>query len=109
METLSALLATCAGNSSVPVEFSAQRLVTQGFDVFFDLHPNKQSWGQWFETPSRPLWRHCNVRHNFNSNWNAIEVRVWMNNYIPLFYVDTITDPCPNTDTGSTTVKSLIL
>ena len=22
---------------------------------------NKQWWGWWFETPSRPLWRHCNV------------------------------------------------
>ena len=35
-----------------------------GLYVFFDLHPNKrlskQPWGWWFETPSRPLWRHCN-------------------------------------------------
>ena len=23
----------------------------------------KQSWGWWFETSSRPLWRHCNVVH----------------------------------------------
>ena len=34
------------------------------FDVFFDLRLNKrlskQSWGWWFETPWRPLWRHCN-------------------------------------------------
>ena len=22
---------------------------------------SKQSWGWWFEMPSRPLWRHCNV------------------------------------------------
>ena len=22
---------------------------------------SKQSWGWWFETPSRPLWRHCNA------------------------------------------------
>ena len=22
---------------------------------------SKQSWGGWFGTPSRPLWRHCNV------------------------------------------------
>ena len=22
---------------------------------------SKQSWGWWFETPLRPLWRHCNV------------------------------------------------
>ena len=34
------------------------------FDVFFDLclnkRLNKQSWGWWFETLSRPLWRHRN-------------------------------------------------
>ena len=65
METFSALLAICAENSPVPGEFPAQRPVTQSFDVFFDLRLNKplskQSWGWWFETLWRPLWRHCNV------------------------------------------------
>ena len=65
METFSALLAICAGNSPVPGEFPAQRPVTRSFDVFFDLRLNKrlskQSWGWWFETLSRPLWLHCNV------------------------------------------------
>ena len=65
METFSSLLALCAGNSSVTGEFPVQRPVTHSFDVFFDQRPNKllskQSWGWWFETPSRPLWRHCNV------------------------------------------------
>ena len=42
METLSALLAICAGNSPVPGEFPAQRPVTRSFDVFFDLRPNKR-------------------------------------------------------------------
>ena len=37
METFSALLAICAGNSPVPGEFPAQRQVTRNFDVFFDL------------------------------------------------------------------------
>ena len=37
METFSALLALCAGNSPVTGEFPAQRPVTQSFDVFFDL------------------------------------------------------------------------
>ena len=64
METFSALLALCARNSPVPGEFPTQRPVTRSFDVFFDLHPNKRSskqwWGLWFETPSSPLWRHCN-------------------------------------------------
>ena len=50
----------------VPVngEFPAQRPVPRNSYVFFDLRLNKrlskQSWGWWFETLSRPLWRHCN-------------------------------------------------
>ena len=35
METFSALLAICAGNSPVTGEFPAQRSVTRSFDVFF--------------------------------------------------------------------------
>ena len=65
MENFSALLAICAGNSPVTGEFPAQRPVTQSFDVFLDLRLikrlSKQWWGWWFETPSRPLWRHSNV------------------------------------------------
>ena len=57
----SASLVLCAGNSPVTGEFPSQRPVTQSFDVFFDLRL-KQSWGWWFETPLRSLWRHCNVR-----------------------------------------------
>ena len=63
METFSASLAICAGNS--PGEFPAQRPVMRSFDVFFDLRLNqrlsKQSWGWWFKTLSRPLWRQCNA------------------------------------------------
>ena len=59
METFSALLALCAGNSPVPGEFPTQRPVTRSFDVYFDLRPNKrlskQSWGWWCETQSRPF------------------------------------------------------
>ena len=48
METFSALLALCAGNSPVTGEFPTQRPVTRSFDVFFDLYLNKllskQSW-----------------------------------------------------------------
>ena len=62
--TFSALLAICAGNSPVTGELPAQRPATRSFDVFFDLRLNKslskQPWGWWFETPSRPLWRHRN-------------------------------------------------
>ena len=65
METFSALLAICAGNSPVPGEFSTQSPVTRSFNVFFDLRLNKRLsknwWGWWFETLSRPLWRQRNV------------------------------------------------
>ena len=53
-------------------EFTGHRPVnslTKASDVelwcFLGLHPNKrlskQSWGLWFGTPSRSLWRHCNA------------------------------------------------
>ena len=75
METFSALLAICAGNSPVPGEFPAQRPVTRSFDVFFDLRLNKrlskQSRGWWFETLSRPSWRHRNKGH-----W-LVELQMW--------------------------------
>ena len=64
METFSTLLDIYAGNLPVTGEFLEQRPATCSFDVFFDLRPNKrlskQSWGWWFETPLRPLWRYCN-------------------------------------------------
>ena len=64
METFSALLAICAGNSPITDEFPAQKPVTRSFGVLFDLRLNKwlskQSWGWWFETLSHPLWRYCN-------------------------------------------------
>ena len=41
METFFALLAICAGNSTITSEFPA-RPVTRSFDIFFDLSLNKQ-------------------------------------------------------------------
>ena len=64
METFSALLAICAGNSPVSGEFPAQKPVTRSFDVFLDVRLikrlSKHSRGWWFETLSHPLWRHRN-------------------------------------------------
>ena len=52
--------------------------MTRSFDVFFDLRLNKllskQWWGWWFETPSRPLWRHCNGRWKF-----CYELNIFLN------------------------------
>ena len=64
METFSALLALCAGNSPVPVN-SPHKDQWRGA-VMFSLicarnkRLSKQPWGWWFETPSWSLWRQCN-------------------------------------------------
>ena len=73
METFSAVLALCAGNSQVTGKFPTQRPVTQSFDIFFDLCLNKQfskqSWDWWFETPSYSGVLNCSCHisdlHNF--------------------------------------------
>ena len=65
-----------------PGEFPTQKPVTRSFDVYFDLRPNKrlskQSWGWWFETPSRPSWRHRNVYFVNFSHVVTILSCVWM-------------------------------
>ena len=79
METFSALLAICAGNSLVTGQFPTQRPVTRSFDVFFDLRLNKrlskQSSGWWFEMPSPSLWRHCNAVGCFTT---LVELPKWV-------------------------------
>ena len=89
METFSALLALCAGNSPVTGEFPSQRPVTRSFDVFFDMSQNKrrskQSRRWWFETPSRSLWRHCNVLA-LPSN-KALQSRSHVHNYWGVLYI----------------------
>ena len=75
MEKFSALLPICVGNSPITSEFPAQRPVTRIFHVFFHLRQNKrlskQWWDWWFRTPSRPLWRHCDVSfvHGILISW----------------------------------------
>ena len=77
METFSALLAICAGNSSASGELPAQRPVTRSFDIFFDLRLNKrlskQSWWWWLEMPSCPLWRQCNGDIQLTCTWFPLD------------------------------------
>ena len=58
---IDAMITSSSGNI-----FRVTGHVTRSFDVFFHLQLNKRlskQWGGWlFETPSRQLWRHCNVR-----------------------------------------------
>ena len=77
METFFALLALCVGNSPVTGEFPTQRPVTRNFVFFHDLRLNKwlskESWGWWFETLSRPVWRYGNG-HDISVSGNHIAV-----------------------------------
>ena len=66
METFSALLALCAGNSLVTGEFPAQRPVTRSFDVFFDVHLNKR-WANNGEA--------CDFRH-YRAHYDVIVITV---------------------------------
>ena len=86
METFSALLALCAGNSPVTSEFHSQGPLTRRCDVFFDRglkkSLSKQSRRCWFETASCSLWRHCNewVHTGWNTDTKEIILIVaWYN------------------------------
>ena len=77
---ISAILDICAGNLPVTGEFPAQSPVTLSFDDgFFDLRPNKRlskHWpGWWFEKPSRPFWRRCNVCWTTFTNREYLRLR----------------------------------
>ena len=52
METFFALLAICPGNHRSPVNSPHKG----------QWRLNKQLYGWWFDTPSRPLWCHCNEK-----------------------------------------------
>ena len=63
METFPVLLALCAGNSPVNSPHKGPWRGALRFSLIWTLNKwlSKQSWDWWFETPPRPLWRHCNV------------------------------------------------
>ena len=57
--------------SPVNSPHKGQWRVTLMISLICDLNKrlSKQLWGWWFETPSRSLWRHCNV--------NSQVIRIW--------------------------------
>ena len=54
--------------------------------LYFVLHLNKrlskQSWGWWFETPSRPLWRHCNIA---KETWKMMSIYIYIAIYMYMY------------------------
>ena len=118
METFSALLAICAGNSPVPGEFPTQRPVTRSFDIYFDLRPDKrlskQSWGWWFETLLHSLWRHRNEDSHSKPHapfyWLAFKFKpAWIRFHIHRKVWDEITYPFPNVNGCTVEVWELII
>ena len=99
METFSALLPLCEGNSPVTGEFPSQRPVTRSFGVFIDLRLYKQSGGWWFETPSRSLWRHYNVESSMSDTDIALLTQVKVDDHacakVPISMVNRC--HCPST------------
>ena len=78
-------------------EFPAQKPVTRSF-VFFYLRLNKrlikQSWDWWFETLSRPLWRHRNGLSTNKHNVLLFVASLWLRHgslwiqlaHLPLYF-----------------------
>ena len=92
----------CAGNSPATGEFPAQWPVMRSFEVFFDMRLNerlsKQSWGWWFETSLRPLWRHSDEswriafpwlmsQHICNERCLTIQVTLYFVICVAIFYL----------------------
>ena len=86
METFSALLAICAGNSPVPVNSPHKGLWRGALMFSLNKRLSKQSWGWWFETLSRPLWRHRNDKmlNGLQTTFlNAFSLHFIFNVFIP--------------------------
>ena len=69
METFSALLAICAGNSPVRwiprTKARDAELCCLLWSASEKKWLSKQPWSGWFETPSWSLWRHCNGESDY--------------------------------------------
>ena len=82
METFSALLAICGGNSPVTGEFPAQRPVSRSFDIFFVMRLNKRlsnngeagdlrRYGAHYDVAVMPVYGDEDVWQDFLSYWNT--------------------------------------
>ena len=81
METFSALLALCAGNSPVPVN-SPHKGQWRGALIFSFIYAwindwvnNRECW--WFETAGWSLWRHRNERSDFTLEICVVISDIW--------------------------------
>ena len=70
------LLGDFNGHRCIPLtKASDAELLFIFFICAFNKRLSKQSWGWWFDTPSRSLWRHCNVNIWFPP-WQCVNQQV---------------------------------
>ena len=107
METLSALLAICAGNS--PVMWRGALMLSL-IRVWINGRVNKQSWGWWFETLSRPSWRHRNESEISDNRWKGQFQKSYIRAFHPVQFPVNDTKfmfPCPERVIVAATLSSL--
>ena len=64
----------------------AGRLCEEFTDRRLNKRLSKQSWGWWFETPSRPLWHHCNE----TMDWPVKSISTLYGNLHSWFYMQLV-------------------
>ena len=73
-----AMMTSSNGNIFRAIGHLCGEFRTRSFGVFFDLRLNKrlskQSWGWWFDTQSRPLWRHSNGCIFWGRYWTLLTI-----------------------------------
>ena len=80
----SALLAICAGTGLrwIPRTKASDVELWSFFDLRLNTRLSKQSWRWWFQTLSRPLWRHCNDEANALATNGFLSQKVSYANFI---------------------------
>ena len=107
METFSALLALCAGNSPVPVNSPHKgqwrgALIFSLIFVWIDGWVNSREAGDLrrhrghYDVSVRDSWRWNDIHHvHILGLWCQKQVsRIWISNYIPRYQWDAVTYPC---------------
>ena len=85
METFSPLCWEFTGHRWIPRTKARNAEPWCFFYLHLNKRLNKQSWGWWFETSSRSLWRHCNDGTWSNSLIIGIHPAASARRHVPMF------------------------
>ena len=68
--------------------------------AWIDGHLSKKSWGWWFETPSHPLWHHCNETSSVSINMSGYS-KLCRRQYLSKRHITFVTNVPVESDRGS--------